>query len=678
MSVAFFSLLVVVAAAPVLLFLDDSVVVDTIALYAAIGMLIVAASMRPLAARHLFKVIRVPAAFAVIPLAWMIIQLLPLPTGGISRSIWDSAASALGTPLAARMSVDPGLTLLSLGRLVSLMGIAFIAAAVSIERREAEKLLSTLAAVAGVISLVGLADQQGAFHLLNGWDTGGAGIAAAISGTILFASILIMIMERYELERHRGQSLPRLLVAIGLAVAGLAICCLTLIAGQAIYALFAAACGLSIILIVYFLRRLGFGPRAGLAIGCIAVAVAAAIVATKATPVAGDVSLRYMATPDANLASLDSRMIDAVELGGSGAGAFGVISVLYGMQGPPERLLPPTFATKVAVELGRPALWIIVALTCALILLYARGAFERGRDFFFPLAAAALLAAMVVSSFCEAVMPNTAVSLLVATTLGLGCGQRASRRHEMPAAVDGGPFSVGPKSIKRQDQFPLFRVVVAAWALAIAVFGAWATAAQLMSPQTIFFPSTAAEADALDASRNSAIAAAKIGFVRGDLWTTAAVTGAARLLFEPADRVPEQNARASSDDVRAIARRGAELSPHDPRIWLTLAAIDFRLGGKPVEIGELLKLSYYTGPNELSLMPLRLTIAVQSHAIDDDELLESLVPRDIQNLVRQRPDLKSAIALAYKNAVPKGREIIEAALVEADPRFLDTLAPPAR
>jgi len=71
-------------------------------------------------------------------------------------------------------------------------------------------------------------------------------------------------------------------------------------------------------------------------------------------------------------------------------------------------------------------------------------------------------------------------------------------------------------------------------------------------------------------------------------------------------------------------------------------------------------------------MPLRLLLAVRSGAISDEEV-QSLVPLDIQRIIMQRPDLKPAIALAYKNALPKGRQIIESALKETDPRFLATI-----
>ena len=160
--------------------------------------------------------------------------------------------------------------------------------------------------------------------------------------------------------------------------------------------------------------------------------------------------------------------------------------------------------------------------------------------------------------------------------------------------------------------------------------------------------------------------------VRGDLWTAAAITRAAPLLFGATGSSPEQASQAEVKNMRAIADRAARLSPHDSRIWLVLAGLDFRLGGNNPKTAEILKLSYYTGPNELSLIPLRLLLAVQSDAISDDEL-QSLVPLDIQHILVQRPDLKPAIALAYKNALPKGREVIEATLEEADPSFLATI-----
>jgi hypothetical protein len=209
------------------------------------------------------------------------------------------------------------------------------------------------------------------------------------------------------------------------------------------------------------------------------------------------------------------------------------------------------------------------------------------------------------------------------------------------------------------------------------ILALWILVGELTGPRLSYFPSSPDEASAMYTVRGSARTAAEVGMVRGDLWTVAAIATAAPLLFGATGSSREQAPQADVESMRAIADRAARLSPHDSRIWLVLAGLEFSGGGNNPRGTETLKLSYYTGPNEISLMPLRLLLAVRSGAIFDEEV-QSLVPLDIQRIIMQRPDLKPAIALAYKNALPKGREIIEAALKEADPSFLATIAAPLR
>lgn len=216
------------------------------------------------------------------------------------------------------------------------------------------------------------------------------------------------------------------------------------------------------------------------------------------------------------------------------------------------------------------------------------------------------------------------------------------------------------------------RALLGALAALLGGLSLWILMGELTSPRLNYFPASPHEADAMYAVRDPALTAAKIGMVRGDLWTVAAITTAAPLLFGATGSSPEQASQAEVENMRAIADRAARLSPHDSRVWLVLACLDFRVDRNNPRGTETLKLSYYTGPNEISLMPLRLLLAVRSGAIFDEEV-QSLVPLDIQRIIMQRPDLKPAIALAYKNALPKGREIIEAALKKTDPSFLATI-----
>jgi hypothetical protein len=414
------------------LFLDNLVVAGAIQLYAAVSLMIIAIGMRPGEARHFVKLVRVPAALAAIPLLWMLIQLLPIGIGGLSRSIWESAASALETRrLSASITIDPGLTLIALCRFASTVGIAFVAAAVSIDRHQAERLLLLLASAAAVISLILLASRIGGFSLneLGTNATHATIVTAGIIGIILFAASVIMIVERYEMGRWPRTSSSWRLIPIGIMVAGLLVCSSTLIAGDTNYAIFAAACGLATVAIIYFVRRLGFGPGAGLAMGCVAILAVAVIIWTKGPPATGDVSLRYMTDANSDVVTLDNRILDAVGLAGSGAGTLPVISTIYGSQEPSD-VRPATFAGQIAIELGHPALWVIVGLACTLIVMFARGAFNRGRDCFYPLAGVGVTVAMVLNCFNNATLTNPAILLLVAVTLGVGFGQSIGRSLE--------------------------------------------------------------------------------------------------------------------------------------------------------------------------------------------------------------------------------------------------------
>ena len=236
-----------------------------------------------------------------------------------------------------------------------------------------------------------------------------------------------MIAERYEIHSYRHDLLSQLLIPIGIRIAGLLVCAFPLVSGDTNYAIFSAACGLATIIIIYFVRRIGLGPRTALAIMSVAIVAASIVIITNGHSASEDMSLRYMIGAKADIVQLESRMIGEVGLGGSGAGTFSAVSNLYGMHESSGAALPSTFAAQIAVELGRPALWIVVALACAVIFMCARGTFNRGRDFLYPLTGAGVGVAMVLNSFSNAGLTNPAISLLVAVTLGLAFAQSISR-----------------------------------------------------------------------------------------------------------------------------------------------------------------------------------------------------------------------------------------------------------
>jgi hypothetical protein len=423
-SIAYIGLLALIAVTPILLFFDNILIGGAIQLCAAVGMIIVAMRIHRGEASHLLKAIQVPAALSAVPLIWMLIQLLPLSIGGLSQSIWESAASALAVPLSPSITVDPGLTVVALGHYIALIAIAFVTATVAIERPQAEKLLLALAGATALMSLFFLANKLVKFSFIDEAST--TLMTAGIIGVVLFAASAVMVIERYEIRHRYRDFLSLLVVPIGMRIAGLATCSLTFVADNTGHAVFIAAGGLSAVVMIYFVRRIGLGALAALAVGVVAIVAAATIILTKGHPVTGDISLRYMADEKADIALSYSRLISEVGPGGSGAGTFRAISVIYGTS---EVIRPPTLAAQIAVELGRPALWIIIGLAFALALICIRSAFDRGRDFSYPLAGAGVAMAMILDSFNNAGLTNQAISLIVAITLGLAFAQSVSRTH---------------------------------------------------------------------------------------------------------------------------------------------------------------------------------------------------------------------------------------------------------
>src|SRR5579862_5028080 len=74
------------------------------------------------------------------------------------------------------------------------------------------------------------------------------------------------------------------------------------------------------------------------------------------------------------------------------------------------------------------------------------------------------------------------------------------------------------------------RVFVGVLAALLGILALWILIGELTSPRLSYFPSSPDEASAMYTVRGSAITAAEVGMIRGDLWTVAAISRAAPLL----------------------------------------------------------------------------------------------------------------------------------------------------
>jgi hypothetical protein len=222
----------------------------------------------------------------------------------------------------------------------------------------------------------------------------------------------------------------------------------------------------------------------------------------------------------------------------------------------------------------------------------------------------------------------------------------------------------------RPAPFVALRLSMLLASLAVAAFAIWSIAAEAIRPGLDYFPRDATEAKAFGDASGQAASAAYIGMIRGDLWTVAATTLSAPLLFGHPAR--DADARVRADAARSDAAYAARLSPYDPRNWLVLAALATNTGTGPRATVEPLKLSYYTGTSDLALAPLRIAVATRGNAIEDGEIA-GFVALEIQQWMTKQPEAKAALAGIHAGASPEGRKAIETAAAKVDPAFAASL-----
>ncbi|HLI93996.1 MAG TPA: hypothetical protein VKU83_10315, partial [Puia sp.] len=180
-----------------------------------------------------------------------------------------------------------------------------------------------------------------------------------------------------------------------------------------------------------------------------------------------------------------------------------------------------------------------------------------------------------------------------------------------------------------------------------------------------FFPTDKTEIDYASAQRDRAAIVASLGWPRGDLWADYALSADCRFLND----VP---ASTTIDRTEPVSEHALALAPYDARLWLLLSAINAQSGWKDDKTLAQLKMSYYTAPNDIRLIPLRISIALQSQAIGDKELQE-LVEHEIRTIIMRKPELKPVIATAYRGASAAGRAFVEEKLAVLDRKFLTDL-----
>jgi hypothetical protein len=212
------------------------------------------------------------------------------------------------------------------------------------------------------------------------------------------------------------------------------------------------------------------------------------------------------------------------------------------------------------------------------------------------------------------------------------------------------------------------RVALALFGVFLSAQAAWILLAERQRLNHIRLPVDGKTATIAFAEQDKIKQAASLAVVRGDLWAESAFTHGSQLWI---DRAMELDA---GDQLNAEARtaltRAVRYSPHRGDVWLMFAALADQYKWSEYQPSLLLKMSYYTAPNELALFPLRLNVSLRAKGVIDDAELQDMVSRDISVILTRAPALKPALVAAYRSALPQGKVLAERVISDIDPGYL--------
>ena len=425
-SKARFILVVLICACPAILLWDGLDVVGLLAGVIAVALAITALTLPPGETDFLMSVIVRAAVVAAVPALWILFQVVPFRP--LAHPIWASAQSALARPIFGEISVDPGSSIIRLGEYLMLCALAFVAAAVAVDRGRAESLLFALTAAGAAIALIAMSHNLLFPDLRFSPFTREQATDCIAMGVIVASAACARTVERYKTRHGNPQRAISILfwtftacsVALTLGVVAL------LLDGTR-EVLIATACGLAALLCVLIIRRYRLGAW-GLMAFALALLGVAFFSSTSRPAGHGESVLLAFATSPATPADVSERVLDDAPLVGTGAGTFAALAQIYReLNGPRPRSVASTAAANFAIELGRPMLWLIVAAALGLLTIFLNASLQRGRDSFYPAMGGSCVLTLLLLSFINAGVLGTAASLIVAVVLGLAIAQSKSR-----------------------------------------------------------------------------------------------------------------------------------------------------------------------------------------------------------------------------------------------------------
>ena len=423
---AVFTIVTVLIGIVPLLILNDGAVVEAFVLaITAVAITLIAVNIRAVDLVRLGGLLGFSAVIAVLPGIWMVLQVLPI--SGLAHPIWTSAAAALDKTLVGAVSIDIGATLLAFARYCGIIAIAIVTTAVALERQRAKRIFLVLTGVAALVAGELILFKLGYLNVA-GFELP-AKLAAAqgicVLGLILSCASAISAYEHDGRRRRNGESKAKMARAFTVSTVTFILCSTAVLLNADVVVLFSAVFGVGTLIAIWVIRQFRLRSWGISGIAAVAILCATGLIVTNPSIKGADSTLALSNQTQASIAA-PARMLSDVRWTGIGAGCFSALLPVYRDIDDPSANGAPTSAALIALELGRPALWVLVILALVAAFHFFRAALQRGRDYIYTAAGSGSILAILILSFSNSGTVEPATSLLTSTIFGFALAQSKS------------------------------------------------------------------------------------------------------------------------------------------------------------------------------------------------------------------------------------------------------------
>ncbi|WP_076862313.1 hypothetical protein [Bradyrhizobium mercantei] len=401
--------------------IDASFATGLVGAATSLGLLASLAAIRPGELSFLKSVAGPAVAVALVPMVWIILQMLPLP--GLAHPVWKFAGETLGAPLGGSITIDTGASLGALLLWLALLSLVITAAAIAIDARRADMVARSIAATAAAAALILLLLSDP----IKAWL--GAALDEKANGFVIVVLVGVPLSLARALDSggHADRrTAARLAQLRWLLAAGALFCAASACWYGRRGAAIALAAGIALVLMTFAARKLHLHrwSSAGAAAAIALIALATAI-ANRHPDVA--LATAFVQAPDDLVQSTHNLLADLPALG-SGAGTTARLASTYmDWQGITTRPVVATSAAALIAQFGSAMFWTLVAVTVVGIAAFTAGARNRGRDWCYPAATAAALLTLLLAAFTLPELPALPGVIVLGAVIGTGLAQRISR-----------------------------------------------------------------------------------------------------------------------------------------------------------------------------------------------------------------------------------------------------------